>query len=230
MIYPIEVWINGSSVESSGIEVVAGTGDEVQYFDLTPFAPLFNPGHSNVIAVVVNNVWQPSWDNVAFDLSLRALPQSSSHESPRTFSTWAKRFLGNANALLSGNGDGDLLSNLSEFATGSDPTVVSSDPWPEGEVVLGESLDYPFGFKRLRGGAEITPGHYEVGNLTYLIEISPSLGELADWQTLMGTQAVSSTPVDLGEGMERVDYRLTAEVMDNGRYFVRQRTLLEQLP
>ena len=72
MIYPIEVWINGSSVESSGIEIVTGTGDEVQYFDLTPFAPLFNPGHSNVIAVVVNNVWQPSWDNVAFDLSPRA--------------------------------------------------------------------------------------------------------------------------------------------------------------
>ena len=59
---------------TSGIDAVSGEGNVVKYYDLTPFIPLIKPGQ-NVIAVMLQNTWQPTWDNIAFDLSLRAIPQ-----------------------------------------------------------------------------------------------------------------------------------------------------------
>ena len=46
----------------------------VKYFDLTPFIPMINQG-TNVIAIMLQNTWQPTWDNIAFDIALRAIPQ-----------------------------------------------------------------------------------------------------------------------------------------------------------
>ena len=68
----LEVYLNGTKLVTSGIDAVSGQGNEVQYFDLAPFLDLIRPG-TNCIAVEVNNVWQPSWDDVAFDLSLKAI-------------------------------------------------------------------------------------------------------------------------------------------------------------
>jgi hypothetical protein len=71
--YPLRVFINGQEIVSSGIETVSGDGTAVKYFDLLPFANLLHPG-PNLIAVMVQNAWASDWDNVAFDLSLRAVP------------------------------------------------------------------------------------------------------------------------------------------------------------
>src|SRR5439155_24726091 len=68
----LEVYLNGTKLVTSGIDAVSGQGNDVQYFDLAPVLDLIRPG-TNCIAVVVNNVWQPSWDDVAFDLSLKAI-------------------------------------------------------------------------------------------------------------------------------------------------------------
>jgi len=68
----LEVYLNGVKLVTSGIETVSGQGNEVRYYDLAPFLDLVRPG-TNCIAVVLNNVWQPSWDDVAFDLSLKAI-------------------------------------------------------------------------------------------------------------------------------------------------------------
>jgi hypothetical protein len=71
--YPLTVYINGVELVSSGIDVVSGDGNTKRFFDLAPFIDLVRPG-KNTLAVIVQNGWAASWDNVAFDLSLRAIP------------------------------------------------------------------------------------------------------------------------------------------------------------
>ena len=71
-ICPLGVFINGTEIKST-IEAVSGQGNEILYFDLTPFAQLIQPG-TNIIAVKVGNTWASDWDDVAFDVSLRAVP------------------------------------------------------------------------------------------------------------------------------------------------------------
>jgi hypothetical protein len=70
-IRPLGVFINGNEIKST-IEAISGQGNEVLYFDLTPFAHLILPG-TNTIAVKVGNTWASDWDDVAFDISLRAV-------------------------------------------------------------------------------------------------------------------------------------------------------------
>ena len=72
-VYPLRVWVNGNEIVSSGIEAVTGEGNEVKYFDLTPFAGMLRSNETNVIAVMLQNTWQPDWDNVAFDVSLKGV-------------------------------------------------------------------------------------------------------------------------------------------------------------
>src|SRR6185295_9187623 len=77
-IYPLRVFINGTEIKSSGIETVTGQGNETRYFDLTPFEKLLQIG-TNLIAVQLNNAFNSSWDDVAFDVSLKAVIQSFSN-------------------------------------------------------------------------------------------------------------------------------------------------------
>jgi hypothetical protein len=76
-VYPMRLWLNGNEVVSGGIEAVSGEGNVLKYFDLAPFAHLVRPGN-NSIAIMLQNTWQPSWDNVAFDVSLKAIPAAAS--------------------------------------------------------------------------------------------------------------------------------------------------------
>ena len=70
VLYPIRLFINGAEIKSS-IDTVTAQGNETRYFDLTPFADLIQQG-TNTIAAMVSNYWS-SWDDVAFDLSLKAV-------------------------------------------------------------------------------------------------------------------------------------------------------------
>jgi len=72
-VHPMRVWLNGVELQTGGIEAVSGEGNVVKYFDLAPFLDKVHRG-TNTIAVMLENVWQPDWDNVAFDLSLKAIP------------------------------------------------------------------------------------------------------------------------------------------------------------
>jgi hypothetical protein len=75
-VYPMRLFVNGKEIFTSGIEAVTGEGNEIKYFDLTPFVGLFRARQTNQIAVVLQNTWQPDWDNVAFDLSFKAISQT----------------------------------------------------------------------------------------------------------------------------------------------------------
>lgn len=86
-VYPMRVFINGQEIVTSGIEAVTGEGNLIKHFDLTPFIGLFRARELNTIAVMLQNTWQPDWDNVAFDLSLTAIPQIV--ETPPRFQTIA---------------------------------------------------------------------------------------------------------------------------------------------
>jgi hypothetical protein len=77
----LEIYFNGVKLVTTGIDATSLQGNSVQYYDLTPFLDLFQPG-TNLIAVALNNVWQPSWDDVAFDLSLQAMV-SPAFQQPR---------------------------------------------------------------------------------------------------------------------------------------------------
>jgi hypothetical protein len=68
----LDIYINGEKLNTSAIDPVSAQGNEVKYYDLTPFIPLLKPGQ-NVIAIGLQNQWQ-SWDDVAFDINLKAVP------------------------------------------------------------------------------------------------------------------------------------------------------------
>ncbi|MGV3773989.1 MAG: hypothetical protein ACO1QB_13895, partial [Verrucomicrobiales bacterium] len=80
--YPLELYLNGQKIPSPGIEVISGDGNVMKYFDLFPFTEFLKQGE-NIIAVALNNTWQPTWDNVAFDFSLRVISSASPLATPR---------------------------------------------------------------------------------------------------------------------------------------------------
>jgi hypothetical protein len=71
--YPMEVYLNGAHLVTSGIEAVDGAGNTMKYYDLTPFLDLVRPG-TNTLAIKLNNGWNDDWDNIAFDVRLQAVP------------------------------------------------------------------------------------------------------------------------------------------------------------
>jgi hypothetical protein len=71
VIYPMRLWLNGTEVPGP-IEAVSGEGNIVKYFDLTPFGNFLRSG-TNTVAVMLQNTWQPDWDNVAFDVALKGI-------------------------------------------------------------------------------------------------------------------------------------------------------------
>ena len=56
---------------------MTGEGNEVKYFDLTPFAGFFALGQTNTIAIMLQNTWTSDFDNVAFDIALQGIPAAA---------------------------------------------------------------------------------------------------------------------------------------------------------
>src|SRR5207253_671542 len=86
---PLHIFLNGHEIVSSGIEAVSGEGNDLIYFDLTPFLDLVHAG-ANVVAIKLNNTWASDWDNVAFDVSLRAISSDSGSSSTAKFNGFAR--------------------------------------------------------------------------------------------------------------------------------------------
>ena len=74
-VYPLRIFLNGEELATTGIEAVTGQGNEVRYYDLHAFTSLLREG-VNTIGVIVRNTWTADFDDVAFDLSLKAIPYS----------------------------------------------------------------------------------------------------------------------------------------------------------
>jgi len=71
--YPLQVYLNGRAISASAVEVGTGQGNVTRYFDLTPFLDFLSMG-SNTIAVAIGNAYASDWDDVAFDVGLKAIP------------------------------------------------------------------------------------------------------------------------------------------------------------
>jgi hypothetical protein len=99
--YPMRVWINGVEIPGP-VEAVSGEGNVIKYFDLAPFITLINPG-LNVIAIMLNNTWQTTWDNVAFDVSLRAIPVAISSDPLGAIENIWRDVLGRVHLAVSAN-------------------------------------------------------------------------------------------------------------------------------
>jgi hypothetical protein len=72
-VYPLRIFLNGTEALTSGIEAVTGQGNELRYYDLHPFTPLLKEG-TNWICVILQNTWAVDFDDVAFDIGLKAIP------------------------------------------------------------------------------------------------------------------------------------------------------------
>ena len=77
---PPDIYLNGTKLNTSGIDIVSNPGNEIRYFDLTPFADLLHAGN-NTIAVALKNVWATDWDDIAFDMDLKAVTERVDCES-----------------------------------------------------------------------------------------------------------------------------------------------------
>ncbi|HEU5125357.1 MAG TPA: hypothetical protein VFW05_15000 [Verrucomicrobiae bacterium] len=72
----LEIYLNGTKLETTGIDATSGQGNEVRYYDLAPFVDLLKPG-LNTIAIKLNNALQAGWDDVAFDVSLKTITRNT---------------------------------------------------------------------------------------------------------------------------------------------------------
>ncbi len=73
---PPDIYLNGTRLNTTGIDIVSNPGNEVRYFDLTPFVNLLHPG-VNTIAVALHNVWATDYDDIAFDVDLKAVTSAA---------------------------------------------------------------------------------------------------------------------------------------------------------
>lgn len=137
---PPDVYLNGTKLVTSGIDVASNPGNEVRYFDLTPFTDLLRPG-VNTIAVALKNVWAVDWDDVAFDLDLKAVFGAPLAADPSlSISTQTSQGSGG----LNGNASGPPQINLSlSGPSNSVWRVESADslngPWQLMDIITNTS-------------------------------------------------------------------------------------------
>jgi hypothetical protein len=72
-VYPLRIFLNGTEALTTGIEAVTGQGNDVRYYDLQPFGHLLRPG-TNTIGIILQNTWASDFDDIAFDVNLKAIP------------------------------------------------------------------------------------------------------------------------------------------------------------
>jgi hypothetical protein len=95
---PLEIYLNGTKLPTTGIEATTGQGNEVQYYDLAPFLNLLHPGE-NTIAVTLSNTFS-SWDDVAFDISLKTITRATDQTSLNISSPTAPDTGGGTSAII----------------------------------------------------------------------------------------------------------------------------------
>jgi hypothetical protein len=137
---PPDIYLNGTKLVTSGIDVVSNPGNEVRYFDLTPFADLLHAG-TNTIAVALHNIWAVDYDDIAFDMDLKAVIGAAAVEPNLNISTQLIQVGGGA------SGGGGLLTPQINLDISVPPNTVwrvesadsLSGPWQLMDVVTNTS-------------------------------------------------------------------------------------------
>lgn len=143
--YSPDVYLNGTKLNTSGIDVSSNPGNEVRYFDLTPFADLLQPG-TNTIAVALKNVWATDWDDIAFDLDLKTITGTAASDPRIDISILP----GIGSSGLNGSPEQQLLSQINLNISGPPNSVwriesadTVSGPWQFMDVVTNTSNPLP---------------------------------------------------------------------------------------
>jgi hypothetical protein len=128
-------------------------------------------GQTLVIRLALNTTLQPHFDNIM----LLAVPPSGS-----PYSTWANGFLPADVSNPALNFDGDTLTNLQEFAFGTNPTVSSS-----AEIVVSGASVTPGTPKIVEAGGTYSivfgrRADYVAAGLTYTVQFSAGLDTWVD--------------------------------------------------
>jgi hypothetical protein len=133
---PPDIYLNGTKLVTSGIDVVSNPGNEVRYYDLTPFADLLHAG-TNTIAVALHNVWAVDYDDIAFDMNLKAVTGTPEANPSLNISTQLIQ------AGAGANGGGSLLTPQINLSVSVPPNTVwriesaesLAGPWQLMEVI-----------------------------------------------------------------------------------------------
>jgi hypothetical protein len=80
----LEMYINGRQIVATDINCVSLQGNQVLYYDLTPFIDYLVAG-TNTVAVILHNTYS-SWDDVAFDVSMQVIPSVPGAVAPKVSS------------------------------------------------------------------------------------------------------------------------------------------------
>ncbi|HEY2083769.1 MAG TPA: hypothetical protein VGI88_13380 [Verrucomicrobiae bacterium] len=138
---PPDIYLNGTKLVTSGIDVVSNPGNEVRYYDLTPFADLLHAG-TNTIAVALHNVWAVDYDDIAFDMDLKAVTGTPATDPSLNISTQLIQ------AGAGANGGGSLLTPQINLSVSVPPNTVwriesaesLAGPWQLVDVITNSSL------------------------------------------------------------------------------------------
>ena len=128
---PPDIYLNGTRLNTTGIDIVSNPGNEVRYYDLTPFADLLHPG-VNTIAVALKNVWASDWDDIAFDMDLKAVTGIANASPALMISTQ----LIQANGGVNGGGSAGVVPQFS--------LNISAPPNTVWRVESADSLEGPW--------------------------------------------------------------------------------------
>ena len=138
---PPDVYLNGTQLNTTAIDVSSNPGNEVRYFDLTPFADLLHAS-TNTIAVTLHNTWAVDWDDIAFDMDLKAVTGATALEPNLNISTQSTQTGGGASGGGGTSTAPQINLNIS-VAPNTVWRVESADslsgPWQLVEVVTNTS-------------------------------------------------------------------------------------------
>ena len=145
-------------------------------------------------------------------------------EEARNFQNWIVDYA-LADQSQMGDSDGDGVSNLLEYAFGSDPSVAGDAILPVLVEDSGVAGDLLFSYRRLReansgDGVGETGNGYQIDGVSYTVEASEGLGSWSPAAAAMMMQP-AGVPSDNGDGTETVQVRLTPPTGDDIRWFVR---------
>ncbi len=126
---------------------------------------------------------------------------------------------GSSNLLAqpTADADGDHISNLMEYATGSNPLVKNGQEDMPASMINGNHLE--LNFRRLRGtGTGTAEDGYTVGGILYTVQWSSNL---VQWQTGSADLEQVGSPTDNGDGTETIRVRLKKTISEQSQAFLR---------
>jgi hypothetical protein len=199
------------------VRLLDSVGEEVFDFTYDPaWYPPTNGGGYSLVTRADGTGWDQFENPLSWAIGGTAggTPSSSDNGNfSQVFEGWRHTYFTAAEeanpglAGLTADADGDLDSNFYEYAFGTNPRQSTGHPSPQTLIVNDSGTNYPaVRFVRAKQALDVT----------YVIEVNADVANPAGWSAV---NLPVSTPVDLGNGLERVTYRDNQAAGSTPRFF-----------